>query len=177
VFRYDRGREREGAAARLQFTIATPAPINWVTLNGPRIEATGQWHHLAVVKTLNAVRLFVDGRKSATLDARGMRFLASPTNVFLGVRRFAFVDRRFQGDIRAFRISSSARYREDFTPDESFSRDDMTLVLFQIRASDRNIVEDLSGERTRRTGWRPPLRTACVLTRPDPLDLWGSAEH
>jgi len=133
----------------LLFTFAREAPHHWMHFRcQPTVSSTGsEWRHIAVVKSPETVKIFVNGKKRASHPVDGIRLTASPTNIFLGVRKYAFVDRCFNGDICAFRLSSSARYTENFFPPGSFRSDRDTLVLYEIRENDRNIVEDLSGNK------------------------------
>jgi len=133
----------------LLLTFARAAPDHWMHFRcQPAISGTGsEWRHIAVVKSPETVKIFVNGKMRASHPVDGIKFTASPTNIFLGVRRFAFVDRCFNGDICAFRLSSSARYAKNFSPPGSFTSDRDTLVLYEFRETDRNVVEDLSGNK------------------------------
>lgn len=96
------------------------------------------WHHLAVVKLPLKSRIWIDGKLSAS-SGNSDRYVPSPLNISLGGI--------FGGDIRAFRISSAARYLKSFEPDEQWEKDDDTLVLLDILRGDGKVVSDLSGKK------------------------------
>jgi hypothetical protein len=77
--------------------------------------------------------------------ARGSKLLPSPTNLFLGVRKHAWMGRQFVGDIHAFRLSNQALYTDHFTPAKTLSKDQSTLLLLDFNAANESSVPDISG--------------------------------
>jgi tRNA A-37 threonylcarbamoyl transferase component Bud32 len=55
-------------------------------------------------------------------------------------------DLHFVGQMRCVRISKGERYKEDFTPNESFAADDDSLVIYEGKRVDGDRVIDLSGK-------------------------------
>jgi hypothetical protein len=64
------------------------------------------------------IRLYVNGEEYASRSCKGVEFIPSPTDVYLGARKNAYKDRIFEGAIRAFRLSSSARGVANFSGGE-----------------------------------------------------------
>ena len=132
-----------GMGVALDFTIAAELPDNtdseWIGARGqPEPERQG-FQHVAVCRTEDHILLFWAGRRYAALDCKGRRFVPSPTDCFLGPRDNGFFNRMFTGQISDFRISSKARYLEDFTPADRFELDADTLLLsdFSVGAGAR----------------------------------------
>jgi hypothetical protein len=90
--------------------------------------------------------VFWNGTRAAKGPVNGLEFIAAPTPLYLGVRKGAHENRRFGGDLRAFRISSKARYASDFKPPETLETDDATLVLFDTTKPHGDDLPDLSGK-------------------------------
>lgn len=139
-----------GEVRKIDFTIAARAnrKIDWKSfVTGGRrcIEATG-WHHLAVSKTATEILVFWNGTRAAKGSVSGLELMAAPTPLYLGVRKSAHEDRRTGADLRAFRISSKARYASDFKPPETLETDDATLVLFDATKPHGDELIDLSGK-------------------------------
>src|SRR5437588_7599887 len=102
----------------------------WLVVTGKEVPELGGWHHIAVSKSPQMLRLFRDGKLDAEKTCTGVTFNSSPTNLFLGVRQYGWKDRSFQGGIRMFRISSSARYETSFKPQRTFTQAAATGVPF-----------------------------------------------
>ncbi len=134
-----------GGSPGLEFAIANAATGEWLTISCGSLTDTESWKEIAISKSSKIVRLFVNGKLRAFKAISGMRFAASPTNIFVGVRRFAYGNRRFGGDVRAFRISTTARYDADYAPAESFAPDAASLAIFEFSEGDSDFVQDLSG--------------------------------
>ncbi len=95
----------------------------------------GKWTHVAGVFDGQEMRLYVDGKVAATVAASGAR----STNVlpmYIGADPDAksLPTQFFTGSVDEVRLSTNARYREEFTPAARFSRDDQTLYLFHCDA-------------------------------------------
>ena len=117
----------------------------WLVVTGKEVPELGGWHHIAVSKSPQMLRLFRDGKLDAEKTCTGVTFNSSPTNLFLGVRQYGWKDRSFQGGIRMFRISSSARYEKSFKPQRTFAQDADTVVLFDFSDVKGDRIPDVSG--------------------------------
>lgn len=98
----------------------------------PRYE-TGHWYHVAVVSDESTLTLFTDGNKCWTLprnqtadpgNGEGLYIGAQPDN---GVARYFF-----EGEIDEMRVSTVARYTDEFAPKRRFEADDATVALFHF---------------------------------------------
>ena len=142
-----------GEVRKIDFTIAARpdrlnSKVDWKSfVTGGRrcIDATG-WHHLAVSKTATELLVFWNGTRAAKGSVNGLDFVAAPTPLYLGVRKGAHENRRIGGDLRAFRISSKARYAKEFAPAESLESDEATLVLYDATKPHGEELTDLSGK-------------------------------
>jgi Concanavalin A-like lectin/glucanases superfamily/Calcineurin-like phosphoesterase len=96
-----------------------------------KVIPAGKWTHVAGVFDGQEMRLYVDGKVAAKVAASGAR----STNVlpmYIGADPDAksLPTQFFTGSVDEVRLSTSARYQEDFTPAARFSRDEQTLYLF-----------------------------------------------
>lgn len=109
--------------------------------------ATDVWHHVAaVVDRQRQLAVFVDGKRvrrdvwNAGVDAERscLRLGAIPQQNTDGLR----------GLVRAFRLSSMARYDEAFDPPAGyrFEKDAGTVVLLDFSQPRPNAVQDVSGQ-------------------------------
>lgn len=102
-----------------------------------------QWHHLALVNVSGELRLYVDGRMVSSQKndlpvkyGQGKLFIARDPLMSTG-------DDGFRGLIDEIRISSTERYKTNFSPQYSpFSKDTETLALWHF---DGNLIDDVSG--------------------------------
>jgi WD40 repeat protein len=104
-----------------------------------------EWHHVAFVKSKNRAHSFVDGKEIWSFDVFGEP-VASPVALSLGSA--AEADRRqgeFNGDIRAFRLSSKARYQGPFAPPKRFTKDSGTVILLDFSGKGDRLL-DLVGK-------------------------------
>lgn len=93
------------------------------------------WTHIAGVFDGKEMRLYVNGKLSAKVAASGKR----TTNVlplYIGADPDAKSQptQFFTGSVDEVRLSTTARYTEDFTPAKRFQTDDQTLQLFHCDA-------------------------------------------
>ena len=131
----------------LDFTAATPGAHGWWSaITDPRPN-DGLWQHIAVSKTPEMVRIFWNGKLYGSRSLEGAKIVPSPTNMFLGVREHGHTDRRFDADVRAFRLSATALYDSDFTPEQSFQKKNDTLILMDFATGKGTRVVDHSGHR------------------------------
>ena len=127
----------------LEFTVGTEG--GWLNLQWPLPKLQDKWMHIAVCRHDNLLTLLVDGKRQASANLKGKRLIKSPTSLYLGVRPHAHHNRKFDGFVRAFRISNTARYSASYTPSESFVSDDATLVLFNFSEDSDKSIPDQSG--------------------------------
>lgn len=123
-------------AAYLQFCAAV-APNDWWAISSAPMAATQQWEHLALVCSGDAVRLFRDGECVAAGRCDDRRFLASPTDLFVGPCETVrdgpnWAVRVAHQDVRGVRLSEGARWKDDFTPPTALDRDGATLALLEF---------------------------------------------
>lgn len=130
----------------LQFVAGAADPEWFIVESSPVIVLDGEWHHIAVSKSPEVVRLFFDGKLVAEQKFMGVRFTPSVTDLYLGIRKNAFFNRQFEGEYRAFRVSNKARYTESFVPQASFVKDPMTELLLDFTGNDATKIVDYSGK-------------------------------
>ena len=100
------------------------------TVIGTTAVTDGAWYHIALVRDNNTLKVFVDGtleNSSAWLTS-----LTPTTATRLTIGEEAYTGRRvpYNGFMDEVRISNSARYTSNFTPDTSvFSNDSNTILL------------------------------------------------
>jgi len=101
-------------------------------------------HHLAICSSGNFLyTVFIDGKKGATY-----RVSTPGHNWRLLLGSDASRKGPWHGTIDEVRVSSVARYDEDFEPprtDERFQRDEHTLALYHLDEGQGNLVHDSSG--------------------------------
>lgn len=109
-------------------------------VNGARV-------HLAVVIEGKRVEFFVNGRENDSRLVLTHPFVPSTENFYLGCQRNdeGRIGYRFFGEIDAVRVSSVARYKRDFTPDQNLTTDQETMLLYDFREKPGATCRDLSG--------------------------------
>lgn len=139
-----RGRPSKRGADRLEFTFGT-LQGGWTTLSY-KFKPSGAALHLAVCRKGDWLTMSANGQPVARKNLRGVSVVMSPTPIYLGGRRYAPADRKFRGDIQAFRISDKSRYGTSrFKPPISLKADKHCLVLYDFRQqSDKTKAVDLS---------------------------------
>ena len=115
----------------------TAVPISKpVTVKASEKLPPGQWSHVAGVYDGSEIRLFVNGRKAASTPVKNAR-LASDKSLYIGARpntawnvhNFSSPTGFWHGAMDDVRISTTARYRTDFTPQRNFTEDGSTVFL------------------------------------------------
>lgn len=97
--------------------------------------STNAWHHVAGVFDGAEVRLYVDGELTASKAGKGKRKLNDlPLMIGADVTKEATPDSFFDGRIDEIRVSKSARYTENFTPQRRFVPDADALLLLHMDA-------------------------------------------
>ena len=100
---------------------------------GPEIEL-GKTVHIAGVRTSEGAKLFVNGK----LADQAPNGKVIPTTYF-------FLGSGFTGLIDELRVSKSARYDKDFTPEARFTPDKDTVALYHFDEGFGDVFEDSSG--------------------------------
>ncbi len=136
-----RTRGEQGGLSALDFTIATKN--EWIYVIGKAQLEQDRWYHVAVSKSPDMIRLYVNGDECLSRSCKGLEFIPSPTDLYLGVRKNAHTDRSFEGAIRAFRVSSGARPQNELKPDQHFTRQPDTLILLDFSAGGGTQLPDL----------------------------------
>ena len=114
-----------------------------------KVIPAGKWTHVAGVFDGKEMRLYVDGKVTAKVAASGAR----TTNVlpmFIGADpdAKALPTQFFTGSVDEVRLSTTARYQEDFAPATRYERDAATLYLFHCDAEAGPFVpSDSAGNR------------------------------
>ncbi len=100
-----------------------------------------EWTHVAAVFGDSETRLYQNGKLvhtgSATQTEGGTPFVVGR----IGATNPDLV---FVGQMRCIRISKGERYQDDFTPTDSFTPDDSTVLLYDGKHVDGDRVIDLS---------------------------------
>jgi hypothetical protein len=140
----------EGGRRAVDFTIAAGSgkESQWVRVVGAPGTDSGGWQHVAVCKSADEIRVYWNGKLHARQACKGQRFVASPTDLYLGVRQDAHVDRSFDGDVREFRLSSAVLYTRDFHPEPVWHlvEDRTDLVFLDFWHNDGANIRDASGK-------------------------------
>lgn len=130
-----------------------------------RAESVSQseWHHVAVVYHRSEILLFVDGQQATTEffidDSTGTHLFDPPPPISLktiwpemgltiGSNDLgSSLEKRypFSGRIREVRLSKSARYQANFTPEASLRTDQDTIALYHLTNDSAEVVADQSG--------------------------------
>jgi|GEM_PF-2965205 len=107
--------------------------------NGTRrtLVATGegvreQWTHLALCVEPGSASLFVDGVRSARVEADFSSINSGPMLIGGAIGSFDTVVSGFRGHLGAFRVSTTFRYNGAFTPTRELAPDDATVALFRF---------------------------------------------
>lgn len=105
-----------------------------------------RWTHLALVGDGQTVRFFVNGRQTQSAPAQGaIRHNRLPLLIGADVNGSGEAVSYFTGEIDEVRLSSVARYTQDFTPTDRFETDDATLVLLGFDEDLGIVFPDRSG--------------------------------
>jgi hypothetical protein len=96
----------------------------------------GRWIHIAMS--------FDGTNQSFHLDGRLKRRTTAPRPGPFDLRRTLFVGQRAKGQLRSVRVSSVARYRNNFQPAQSWKADAATRLLVQPDQREGTTLKDLS---------------------------------
>lgn len=116
----------------------------WLHLES-RIEQNGSpWHHVAVCRKQDELKMFVNGEPVANRSIKKLRLLDSPMDIHLGPQPYTNLKDKFDGSIRGFRVSSASRYDGRFKPGDQWTNDDETALLFDFLDVDGTTIHDAS---------------------------------
>lgn len=160
---------------RQRFAVATGVGF-WAEY--PAVDET--WRHLAVAGDGANVAIFVDGRRAASQPVATLtgRYVPSPIPVHLGSHTSMHPTQPagLQGHLRAVRISSTCRYRENFAPPESIDPDEAAELVFDFRHADSSRrINDLSRHGRHGTLWGAQwLAMPAPAAKPDSTTVAGT---
>ena len=108
----------------------------------------GKWHHLALVKDASAAKLFLNGKVIASTTSVAGSKISSATDSADRIERASFLYiaghpeyNSFQGQIDEVRISSIARYTQDFSPSLSpFETEENALALYHFDGNTQDAI-------------------------------------
>jgi hypothetical protein len=103
----------------------------------------GQWLHLAMVHDGGQVRVYVNGKKVAQYAAPSQ---IKTNGNDLKIGRSMYAQQSVDGLIREVRISDSARYTDDFTPQGRCEPDEHTILLLHCDEAKGKVARDSSGD-------------------------------
>jgi hypothetical protein len=111
---------------------------------GGGYNVTPVWHHIAYVNAGNRCSVYIDGRgTSGTQTYQAPGPASSPIDLSIGASPEGD-QRQFDGDVRAFRATSRARYTQRFVPPKKFQKDAGTVILLDFSGAGTRI-QDLAG--------------------------------
>jgi len=149
----------------------TPPPGIAQRLNGRSVVRDNEWRHVAGVFDGKQLRLYVDG---TLLESRAVSGPHKPTTKLpfvigacpaLGPSG-VLLDEYFKGLIKAVRISSVARYTDNFTPPAQLAREDAnTQLLLVFNKGSGDTVPDTSGRRSSAGGSAGRKRTGTTAAK------------
>ncbi|MCA8987243.1 MAG: protein kinase [Planctomycetaceae bacterium] len=113
----------------------------------------GKKLHLTVTYSGIGMQMFVDGRPSGVEVPVRSRHRASPLPLYLAANPDPLLAGRhketlrdcFPGIFHQFRIREGVHYRSQFIPEQDFTPDDQTLVLYRFDSGSGAVARDLSG--------------------------------
>jgi hypothetical protein len=117
----------------------------WWEVRGQLPPSSLDWDHFAVVKTMKELRIFRNGKLVANKTVKGEKFVPTPGDLFLGVRKDGNADRKVNAEIRAFRITKAPIYQQEFTPAPILGKTPETQVLLDLSAGHARVLSDQSG--------------------------------
>lgn len=102
-----------------------------------------QWVHVAVSKTGNTVKLFIDGELRDSANS-GYNLISSNSALNIGEKYHGSYSSFIIADFDQLRLSSIGRYAANFTPDQTveFSSDNDTKAYFTFQNVHRNRLKD-----------------------------------
>jgi hypothetical protein len=128
----------------------------WQAWHSLLVSPLRQGAHVAVVwdgqHPTYTANIFVNGKRRTTRNAAGNSGFTTPNTFSLLIgathkRTDGSKVDHLRGMIRELRISSSARYDDDFQPKEHFDPDSNTIALYKFDSGAGNELRDSSGNR------------------------------
>jgi hypothetical protein len=107
-----------------------------------------RWHHIAFCHDgAERTQLFVNGEPIIAFTFKSVARPDSPLNLHVGAYAKMLPTQKhgFNGDIRAVRISSQARYLYTFRPPTDFAKDAETELLLDFSQAKGTTIPDISG--------------------------------
>ena len=106
----------------------------------------GKWIHIAGVFDHKEIRFYLDGKLKAVSPCNGYK--ASKLPVLIGGnpswdQRHAD---RFAGQIRQIRVSKTARFTGDYEPEEVFSQDEHTYLLYRFNEGKGSVLHNSASD-------------------------------
>jgi hypothetical protein len=99
--------------------------------------AINSWSHIAISKSSNSTQIYVNGIGVATAFADTRNYASRPLTIGNSYQNTS--GNGFTGYIDDFRISTTARYTNNFTaPAAEFTQDSYTLVLFNFNGANNS---------------------------------------
>ena len=114
--------------------------VDWVVYkngsSGTAIQSpdvvSGTWYHVALVRSSGTLKLYIDGTSAYSVSDTN-----NYTGTYLAIGGSYSTSFLMTGHIDEFRVSNSARYTANFTPDtELFQNDANTLLLLHMDGTD-----------------------------------------
>jgi len=109
-------------------------------VGNPMATSTGEWHHIALVKELDYLRVFYDGFEMDAEPNSGYPVPSEYAELQFGWSPGGFDS--LVGMIDEVRISSVPRYTANFTPETRFEPDSVTIVLFHFDEGSGPVTRD-----------------------------------
>ena len=111
----------------------------------PETVSSEAWHHVAAVRSGNSFRLFLDGMRVGEVESKTSELGIVPPRAYIGKGGFGDNGEGryyFNGAIDEIRLSSQAKYTENFTPVFRFEVDSDTEALWHFNEGSGSIVMD-----------------------------------
>jgi len=103
---------------------------NGSSTDAPTKPVTGEWYHIAMVKNVSGITVFLDGVAGPVSTASGDP-LTNTSSLYFGTRQSSGTS-YFTGLIDEIRISNIARYTSTFTPAKRLASDANTIGLWHF---------------------------------------------
>jgi hypothetical protein len=155
----------------VRFAISTDGLGNPQIVDAPFTFPQNTWSHFALVQSGTTLTIYVNGNAIGSSNAVTIHpsNLGSTTENWLGQSQFGG-DPHFNGQIDEFRISNTARYAGNFTPQTiEFSVDGSTVALYHFDEGSGQTTADATGNFNAVLG-----ATAAVEPSADPSWATGS---
>ncbi|MEN8193247.1 MAG: C10 family peptidase [Bacteroidota bacterium] len=103
-----------------------------------------QWYHIAVSKTGNQTKLFVNGTERAVYNGSSLNLTTANYALNIGEKYHGSYSSWIKADFDQMRISSIGRYPSNFTPtrDHQFANDAETIAYFTFQDVHRVRLKD-----------------------------------